>query len=272
MPGRTSSGSASYRYGFNGKENDNDVKGEGNQQDYGMRIYDPRVGRFLSVDPITQDYPELTPYQFASNRTIDGIDLDGLEYSKSNIYSDATVVRHNEDPHRVLMQIQAAPDRARKVVAEHVEQKTRTQAVAVMTRYREPDIAQKQRNATLQRNYDANAIPENHWTRNKNLNLASERLVTPMFEMAIGDGTGRIAVKGFSWLRGAFRSQNLYRFDTRSLSEITNAVGFKSRGINVDLREHVNGNTVFDKTSGYVSTTTSFESATNFFCNNRHGI
>ncbi|MBD0350842.1 MAG: hypothetical protein ICV65_06805 [Flavisolibacter sp.] len=71
-----------YRYGFNGKENDNEVKEEGNQQDYGMRIYDPRVGRFLSFDPLTKEYPELTPYQFASNRPLDGIDLDGKEWSK----------------------------------------------------------------------------------------------------------------------------------------------------------------------------------------------
>ena len=71
-----------YRYGFNGKENDNEIKGEGNQQDYGMRIYDPRIAKFLSVDPITAKYPELTPYQFASNRPIDGIDLDGLEFTK----------------------------------------------------------------------------------------------------------------------------------------------------------------------------------------------
>ena len=71
---------AAYRYGFNGKENDNEVKGEGNSQDYGMRIYDPRLGRFLSVDPIAIKFPELTPYQFASNRPIDGIDRDGLEY------------------------------------------------------------------------------------------------------------------------------------------------------------------------------------------------
>ncbi|MCA6421181.1 MAG: hypothetical protein IM568_00005 [Flavobacterium sp.] len=81
MPGRKSSGG--YRYGFNGKENDNEVKGEGNQQDYGMRIYDGRIGKFLSVDPVTSDYPELTPYQFASNRPIDGIDFDGLEYMKA---------------------------------------------------------------------------------------------------------------------------------------------------------------------------------------------
>jgi RHS repeat-associated protein len=80
MPGLTYAASNNYRYGFNGKENDNDVKGTGNEQDYGMRIYDTRIGRFLSVDPITSKYPELTPYQFASNRPIDGIDLDGMEY------------------------------------------------------------------------------------------------------------------------------------------------------------------------------------------------
>lgn len=62
------------------KENDNEVKGEGKEQDYGVRIYNPRIGKFLSVDPLTPKYPELTPYQFASNRPIDGIDLDGLEY------------------------------------------------------------------------------------------------------------------------------------------------------------------------------------------------
>ncbi len=38
------------------------------------------------MDPITKEYPELTPYQFASNRPIDGIDLDGLEYATFHIY------------------------------------------------------------------------------------------------------------------------------------------------------------------------------------------
>lgn len=35
--------------------------------------------RFISVDPLTKKYPELTPYQFASNTPIQAIDLDGLE-------------------------------------------------------------------------------------------------------------------------------------------------------------------------------------------------
>jgi RHS repeat-associated protein len=80
MPGRKySASSSSYRYGFNGKENDSEVKGEGNQQDYGMRIHDPRLGRFLSVDPIGKEFPELTTYQFASNSPVANIDLDGGE-------------------------------------------------------------------------------------------------------------------------------------------------------------------------------------------------
>ncbi|MBV8255407.1 MAG: AHH domain-containing protein [Chitinophaga sp.] len=66
-----------YRYGFNGKENDNEVKGEGDQQDYGMRIYDPRIGKFLSVDPLTRQYPHYTPYSFAGNKPIAFIDANG---------------------------------------------------------------------------------------------------------------------------------------------------------------------------------------------------
>lgn len=79
MVGRKWSAAGGYRYGFNGKENDNEVKGEGNQQDYGFRIYDPRVGRFLSVDPLSKKYPWYTPYQFAGNTPIQAIDLDGAE-------------------------------------------------------------------------------------------------------------------------------------------------------------------------------------------------
>ncbi|WP_316824688.1 RHS repeat-associated core domain-containing protein [Pedobacter miscanthi] len=94
MPGRsfTLSEANAYRYGFNGKENDNEVKGAGNQQDYGMRIYDPRIGKFLSVDPITYQYPELTPYQFASNTPIWALDVDGLEGGIANIMGGGNVI------------------------------------------------------------------------------------------------------------------------------------------------------------------------------------
>jgi len=44
-----------------------------------MRVYDPRLGKFLSVDPLTKDFPWYTPYQFAGNKPIWAIDLDGAE-------------------------------------------------------------------------------------------------------------------------------------------------------------------------------------------------
>lgn len=79
MPGRKFSTGSDYRYGFNGKEIDNDVKGERNQQDYGMRIYDPRLGKFLSLDPLAKQFAWYSPYHFAGNTPIQAIDLDGEE-------------------------------------------------------------------------------------------------------------------------------------------------------------------------------------------------
>jgi RHS repeat-associated protein len=97
MPGRQFAldSSALFRYGFNNKEKSDEIEGApGVDYDYGARIYDARVGRFLTVDPLTPKYPELTPYQFAGNRPIQGIDLDGLEFldelkSRMNTYYQA---------------------------------------------------------------------------------------------------------------------------------------------------------------------------------------
>jgi RHS repeat-associated protein len=77
MPDRTYNSTA-LRYTFNGKEEE--IFAE--WQDYGFRNYDKRQRRFTSIDPLTAKYPELTPFQFASNRPIDGIDLDGLEFQQ----------------------------------------------------------------------------------------------------------------------------------------------------------------------------------------------
>jgi RHS repeat-associated protein len=90
MPGRQYNAATGYRYGFNGKEKDN--KDGVVQYDYGMRIYDPRLMRFKSVDPLMKSYPMLTPYQYASNRPIDGIDLDGMEYLRAD---EATAKFHS---------------------------------------------------------------------------------------------------------------------------------------------------------------------------------
>ena len=84
MPGRSFSG-AGYRYGFNGKELNPEM--ETATYDYGMRIYDARIGKFLSRDPLSRKYAFLTPYQFAGNSPVANIDLDGMEGFPSNYYT-----------------------------------------------------------------------------------------------------------------------------------------------------------------------------------------
>jgi len=51
-------------------------------------MHDPRIGRFLSIDPLASKYPHNSPYAFSENRVIDGVELEGLEYASFNIYID----------------------------------------------------------------------------------------------------------------------------------------------------------------------------------------
>jgi len=66
-----------YRYGFNGMEKDTELKGEGNSLDFGARIYDSRLGRWLSRDPLMSIYPSLSPYHGIGNNPILFKDIDG---------------------------------------------------------------------------------------------------------------------------------------------------------------------------------------------------
>jgi RHS repeat-associated protein len=70
--------SQNYRYGFNGYENDDEIKGGGNSVDFGARIYDSRIAKFLSIDPLVNDFPFWSPYNFAANCPIKLIDIQGM--------------------------------------------------------------------------------------------------------------------------------------------------------------------------------------------------
>ena len=85
LPGHSVS-SGDYRYGFQGQEKDDEVKGNGNSINYKYRVHDPRIGRFLSVDPLAPSFAHNSPYAFSENRVIDGVELEGLEYYTYLIY------------------------------------------------------------------------------------------------------------------------------------------------------------------------------------------
>ncbi len=76
MPGRSYS-SNSYRYGFNGMEKDDEIKGSGNHYDFGLRNYDTRLGRMFSTDPRSPEYPWQTTYAYHRNSPIATIDYLG---------------------------------------------------------------------------------------------------------------------------------------------------------------------------------------------------
>lgn len=74
-----------YRRSFQNQEHHDEIKGKGNYMNYKYRGYDPRIGRLdWTLDPLAPKYPELTPYQFSSNRVLDGVELEGLEVHTLN--------------------------------------------------------------------------------------------------------------------------------------------------------------------------------------------
>ena len=76
VPNRHGS-SNSYRYGFQGQEKDDEIKGAGNSLNYTFRMHDPRVGRFFATDPLEKVFTDISPYSFSANNPILFIDNYG---------------------------------------------------------------------------------------------------------------------------------------------------------------------------------------------------
>ena len=68
MPGRSFAAGSGYRYGFNGMERDLNIGIESYTTEH--RIFDSRIGRWLSVDPLEEDGPEYSPYCNSFNNPI----------------------------------------------------------------------------------------------------------------------------------------------------------------------------------------------------------
>lgn len=94
------SGLYSYRYGFQSQEQDDEIKGIGNSINYKYRMYDPRIGRFFAIDPLTHKFPYYSPYHFSSNSPIIAVELEGLESSVQLNYNEGSILiernKHNQ--------------------------------------------------------------------------------------------------------------------------------------------------------------------------------
>lgn len=76
-PGRKYEPASGYRYGFNGKEKDKDVAAD--DYDFGARIYDGRIARWLSLDPLQAKYPGESHYVFVSDNPVLYADKGGRD-------------------------------------------------------------------------------------------------------------------------------------------------------------------------------------------------
>ncbi len=208
-------GTAKYRYGFNGKENDSSINGNGVDYDYGFRIYDARVGKFLSVDPLTAKYPELTPYQFASNKPINSIDQDGLESidairAQQAKYHSMLLFQTNQplSPPKVVVQpvhSEAIPESVRTVMARvHNEQNVIIPAPApppVISAYDIPtgDVAKDEEDRRVARlnvenglNADGSKLFIDRIRENPHIRKGLDNVIIPLATAAAADGLGRL--------------------------------------------------------------------------------
>jgi len=89
--GRAWNVGSEYRYGFDGMENDDKIAGNDNALDFGARIYDSRLGRWFSTDPMEKKYASLSPYLGMGNNPIFLIDKEGMDIYVYYVGQDKTV-------------------------------------------------------------------------------------------------------------------------------------------------------------------------------------
>jgi RHS repeat-associated protein len=84
------------KYLYNGKELQDEL--DLDWYDYGARMYDPQIGRWMVKDILTESKPSITPYQYCYNNPLGFRDSFGLEGIYSTyVNSSGRVIWHVDD-------------------------------------------------------------------------------------------------------------------------------------------------------------------------------
>ena len=114
-----------YQYKYQGQERQDELSL--NWDSFKWRNYDYAIGRFMSIDPLAEKYAYQSPYNFAENKVIDHIELEGLEGLHHTIVDKAGNTSHIIEKNIVfLRQIpQTVPENATPKEAEKIINKNR---------------------------------------------------------------------------------------------------------------------------------------------------
>ena len=97
-----STGGATQPYKYNGKELDR-MHGL-DLFDYGARHYDATLGRWFTVDPMGEEYYNISPYVYAANNPVRLIDPNGMfldDYQLDRLGNMHLIKRTNDDYHTI---------------------------------------------------------------------------------------------------------------------------------------------------------------------------
>ncbi len=94
---------ANNRYKFNGKEDQ--TVGTLGLLDYGARMYDAFIGRWLGVDPLADSYYSISPYAYCANNPVLFVDPNGMMIDLSGM-SEEERKAYEEEVERIRKQSQ----------------------------------------------------------------------------------------------------------------------------------------------------------------------
>jgi RHS repeat-associated protein len=140
-----------YRYGFNGMEKDDEVSGEGNAYTTEYRGYDPRTGRWRSLDPLMNQFPWMSPYVSMDNNPIALNDPLGLSTGTEE---------------SIGLQTKDGKDLPPTIVLDEIE----VTAKRIVTKTNEYGIADNTRNSV-----NLNSLPTNYSTNSNPITLQKVR-------------------------------------------------------------------------------------------------